>query len=237
MKESTSSTATPLGDWLHSIDAVAERELAATYGTLRTGDRDAFQGSIAPFLQHLDALMEQNSPRFRSLGQHLALANFAALFDETHADGPMRAEAQHLTLATLRRVLAQFNRPSRLADTNLLPFLHVFTAFLERTMEYREGVDFAASLPWGAIAVALNRIAVNYAKPYTRGPIHLPEDVALRGAQSVAPDTGLSRKERAEVMDRERQRRLLKLGIRIAARTPWLCFDPGGYRFQAARAF
>lgn len=250
---------------LMQIDAA----FVKAHGILFSGkSQDDFYPSVEEFLRLLDNHIGRTTRRWMESGYYIGIASCCALLSygkednavfktilsqqtdepddsimEDATEMPKSFEqALHLALGTHEVVFR------RLADPNILPYLHTILVFMDHLAHHPRAMAYLAkSFPWKLVATLLNSILLSYRdydrieglefpRPEKELPRPLPEDFAMKGLlwlEKHFPDDWFNNEkidddekyfEVASMTD-ERKERVLWLGCRIASHNKWLTYD------------
>lgn len=245
------------------------------HGILFSGKcEEDFSGATETFFQDLDNHIGRSTRRWMEAGYYIGISNCCALLSYGKDDNfifqiirpPRTDDPADVTMEEPSEMPATFKRAlhltrgtqevvfRRLADPNVLPYVHTVLVFMDHLTSYPTAMGLIeTSFPWGLASSLLNSLLLSYRdyeriesadfpRPEKELPRPLPEDFAMKGLLWVDKyyPNDFFRNDKIDddekyfevaSMTEERIERILWLARRIAAHNKWLTYDNTSHKF------
>ncbi|KAI4592829.1 hypothetical protein KJ359_010382 [Pestalotiopsis sp. 9143b] len=245
------------------------------HGILFSGNCEGdFSGATETFFQDLDNHIGRSTRRWMEAGYYIGISNCCALLSYGKDDNfifqticpPRTDDPADVTMEEPSEMPEAFNRAlhltrgtqevvfRRLADPNVLPYIHTVLVFMDHLTSYPSAMGLIeTSFPWALASSLLNSLLLsyrdyeriesdNFPMPEKELPRPLPEDFAMKGLLWVdkyypndffCNDKIDDDEKYFEVasMTEERIERILWLGYRLANHNKWLTYDGTSHTF------
>lgn len=251
------------------------------HGILFSGKcEEDFSDATESFFQDLDNHIGRSTRRWMEAGYYIGISNCCALLSygkddnfifqtirpprtDDPADVPM-AEPMEMPEAFKRALYLTCGTQEvvfrRLADPNVLPYVHTVLVFMDHLTSYPSAMGLVETkFPWKLVSSLLNSLLLSYRdyeriesgdfpRPEKELPRPLPEDFAMKGLLWVDKyyPNDFFRNDKIDddekyfevaSMTEERIERILWLSCRIATHNKWLTYDKAAHAFGVASDF